>query len=313
MVAANNQVVGPDYPRYIAMDYAAGFRAARIEQFLSEKVKATKVDFQTLQGDLKCLPALQFITALDGIEIQDPEARQLLERLRSWDQVLGPESVGGAIYSVLFYRLLENTFRDELGPVADRFYGVGLTYLEPLNRFSQHSRVILQRVMKDHNSSWFDDVNTPERENLTHILEKSLKETAAFLKQKLGPDPSDWQWGKLHQIELEHPLGTVKPLDKVFNIGPYEVSGHFSTVLQSAVNPGMDFNLKGWSVSNRHIYDLKDWDKSLGAIVPGQSGMFGSPHYNDQVKMWLQVEHHPLYYSKAKVESEAKHVLVLKP
>ncbi|NIR13940.1 MAG: penicillin acylase family protein, partial [Desulfobacterales bacterium] len=47
--------------------------------------------------------------------------------------------------------------------------------------------------------------------------------------------------------------------------------------------------------------------------VPGQSGMFGSPHYDDQMEMWLKVEHHPLYYSKAKVESEAKHVLILKP
>ncbi|MGD9321980.1 MAG: penicillin acylase family protein, partial [Desulfobacteraceae bacterium] len=302
MVAANNQVVGPEYPRYIAMDYAAGFRAARIEQFLAGKEKATKADFRTFQGDLTCLPAAQFIAALEGIEVQSPNARELLKRLRSWDQDLGPESVGGAIYSVLFYRLLENTFRDELGPVADRFFGVGLTSLEPLNRFSQHSRVILQRVMEDRHSSWFDDVNTLERENLAHILEKSLMETAVFLKQQLGAEPSAWRWGKLHQIEMEHPLGSVKPLDKLFNIGPYEVGGHFSTVWQSAVNPGMDFSLKGWTASNRHIYDLEDWDESLGAIVPGQSGMFGSPHYDDQVEMWLKVEHHPLYYSKAKVE-----------
>jgi penicillin amidase len=295
------------------VDYAPGFRAARIEQFLTNKNKTSKADFRTLQGDLKCLPAAQFMATLEDIGIQDPEARQLWERLRAWDQVLGPDSVGGAIYSVLFYRLLENTFKDELGPVADRFFGVGLTYLEPLNRFSQHSRVILQRVMEDRNSSWFDDINTPEQENLTHILEKSLKETAAFLKQKLGTDPSGWQWGKLHRVELEHALGSVPPLDKVFNLGPYEGGGHFSTVGQSAVNPGMDFDLKAWAVSHRHIYDLQDWDKSLGSVVPGQSGMFGSPHYDDQMEMWLNVEHHPLHYSKAKVESEAKHVLILKP
>ena len=313
MVAANNQVVSPDYPRYLAMDYAPGFRAARIEQVLSGKEKATKADFRTLQGDLKCLPAAEFIAALEGIKAQNPEAQQLLRRLRSWDQVLRPESVGGAIYSVLFYRLLENTFRDELGPVADRFFGVGLTYLEPLNRFCEHSRGILLRLIQDRESPWFDDINTPSRENLTHILEKSLKETAAFLKQKLGADPSGWRWGRLHQVELQHTLGSVRPLDKVFNLGPYEGGGHFSTVWQSAVNPGMDFDLKAWSVSHRHIYDLQDWDKSLGSVVPGQSGMFGSPHYDDQMEMWLKVEHHPLYYSRARVESEAKHVLMLKP
>jgi penicillin amidase len=112
---------------------------------------------------------------------------------------------------------------------------------------------------------------------------------------------------------MQHPLGSVKPLDRVFNMGPYEVGGHFSTVWQSAVNPGMDFRIKGWTVSNRHIYDLKDWDKSLGAIVPGQSGMFGSPHYDDQMEMWLKVEHHPLYFSRETVEMEATHLLVLTP
>jgi penicillin amidase len=313
VATANNRIVSSDYPRYLSADYASGYRAARIEQFLSQNSKKSKDDFRTLQGDLKCLPAARFIAALKGIEVQSPDAQELLKRLRSWDQVLGPESVGGAIYSVLFYRLLENTFRDELGPATDRFFGVGLTYLGPLNRFSQHSRVILQRLMENPNSSWFDDINTPERENLTHILEKSLTETAAFLKQQLGEEPSAWRWGTLHQIEMPHALGSVKPLDRVFNIGPYEVGGHFSTVWQSAVDPGMDFRLKGWTVSNRHIYDLKDWDKSLGAIVPGQSGMFGSPHYDDQVEMWLKVDHHPLYYSRAKVESEAKHLLVLVP
>jgi penicillin amidase len=307
VATANNQVVGSDYPRYIAMDYATGFRAARIEQVLSEKAKATKDDFRTLQGDVRCLPAAQFLAALKGIEIQDPESHQLLERLRSWDQVLGPDSVGGAIYAVLFYRLQENTFRDELGPVADRFFGAGLTYLEPLNRFCEHSRVILLRLMQNRESPWFDDIRTPDRENLSYVLDKSLKETAAFLKQKLGTDPSGWQWGRLHLVELQHALGSVKPLDRVFNLGPYEGGGHFSTVWQSAVNPGMDFDLKAWSVSHRHIYDLKDWDQSL------QSGMFGSPHYDDQMEMWLKVEHHPLYYSREKVEAEAKHVLVLKP
>ncbi|MGD8229085.1 MAG: penicillin acylase family protein [Desulfobacteraceae bacterium] len=313
VATANNQAVSSDYPRYIAMDYATGFRAARIEQVLSEKAKATKDDFQTLQGDLRCLPAAQFLAALKGIEIQDPDSHQLLERLRSWDQVLRPDSMGGAIYAVLFYRLQENTFRDELGPVADRFFGAGLTYLEPLNRFCEHSRVILLRLMQDPQSSWFDDIRTPNRETLTSVLDNSLKETAAFLKEKLGTDPSGWRWGRLHQVELQHALGSVPPLDKVFNLGPYEGGGHFSTVWQSAVNPGMDFDLKAWSVSHRHIYDLQDWDKSLGSVVPGQSGMFGSPHYDDQMEMWLKVEHHPLYYSREKVETEARHVLVLVP
>jgi penicillin amidase len=75
----------------------------------------------------------------------------------------------------------------------------------------------------------------------------------------------------------------------------------------------MDFNYNGWTVSNRHIYDLADWDNSLGAIVPGQSGMWGSPHYSDQLQMWREVGHHPLYFSRTRVEAEAQQRLTLMP
>ncbi|MBK5100252.1 MAG: penicillin acylase family protein [Desulfobacteraceae bacterium] len=313
LATANNRVVGPRFPYYLGEDYSSGFRAARIEEVLSQKGEVSIADFKALQGDLKCIPAVKFLAALEKVEVQSPDARDLLDRLRAWDHVLSPDSEGGAIYTVLFYRLLENTFRDELGPLADRFFGIGLTLLEPLNRFIEHSRVILLSLMSDRKSPWFDDVRTPERETLAGILEKSLNETAAFLREKLGPDPSAWRWGRLHQVEFKHPLGQVRPLNRMFNIGPFEGGGHFATIWQSAVKPGMDFSLNGWTVSNRHVYDLNDWDNSVGAIVPGQSGMWGSPHYDDQVELWLNVDHHPLYYSRARVESEAKNILVLKP
>lgn len=313
LLTANNRIIGPDYPYYISEDYSAGFRAARIRNVLSEKKKVSKADCRGLQGDLKSLSAGKFIEALNGIKIKSPESGDLMARLRNWDCILSPDSAGGAIYSVLFYRLMENTFRDELGPLADRFFGVGLTPLEPLSRFIEHSRIILLGLMTDRESPWFDNINTPQIEALPDILEKSLNETAVFLKQNLGSDPSTWRWGRLHKVAINHPFGRVKPLDKLFNLGPYEGGGHFSTVWQSAVSPGMDFNLNGWTVSNRHIYDLNDWDRSLGAIVPGQSGMVGSPHYDDQVSLWLKVDHHPLYYSRSKVESKAEGILVLRP
>ena len=112
---------------------------------------------------------------------------------------------------------------------------------------------------------------------------------------------------------MAHPLGRVKPLNRIFNIGPFAGSGHFCTVAQSSVMPGMDFSLNGWAVSNRHIFDPANWDRSLASIVPGQSGMLGSRHYRDQVELWKEVGHHPLYFSREKIEAEAKRVLKLMP
>lgn len=313
LLTANNRIAGPDYPHYISEDYSAGFRAQRIHQVLSEMKKVSKSDCGALQGDLKSLSAVKFLEVLRDIPVKSPQARDLKKRLYEWDCFLDPGSVGGAIYSVLFYRLMENTFRDELGPLADRFFGIGLTPLEPLNRFVEHSRSILLGLLADRESLWFDNAGTKQKETLSDVLEKSLQEAAIFLKQNLGSDPSKWRWGRLHKVMIKHPFGRIRPFDLLFNLGPFEGCGHFSTVWQSAVSPGMNFNLNGWTVSNRHIYDLNDWDRSLGMIVPGQSGMFGSPHYDDQLPLWLDVDHHPLYYSDSEVESAAVNTLILRP
>jgi penicillin amidase len=312
-VTANNRVAGPEYPYYLSGDYMYGFRAARIADMLEKGGTISLNAMGRLQGDLKCLEAERVISALDGIEVSGPEARELLSRLRSWDCVLGTESTEGAIYSVFFYRLLENTFRDELGDLADRFFGVGLIPTAPMNLFVEHSRAILMNMLREPNNAWFDNVGTPKRETLADQLEKSLAETAAFITKELGPDMAKWRWGCLHKAEIKHPLGRVKPLDRLFNLGPFEVGGHFSTVWQTSIMPGMDFRLEGWTASNRNVYDLQHWDRSLAAIIPGQSGMVGSSHYGDQMEMWLKVGHHPLYYSKASVESAAKEVLTLTP
>jgi penicillin amidase len=313
VATANNRINGTNDPCYLAADYASGDRENRINEVLAKKKPVSKADFRELQGDYKCLPASILMGALEGIQIEDTQARVLMEKLRSWDQALSPDSIGGAIYSVLFYRLMENTFKDELGNLTEVFFGMGLTHLEPLSRFVEHSRVIFRSLMSDPRSPWFDNIHTPVQENLSDILQKSLNETAVFLKDKLGSDSSKWRWGRLHLVEIRHPMGRIKPLDRILNLGPYEGGGHFCTVWQSAVMPGMDFRLNGMTASNRHIYDLKAWDGSLGAIVPGQSGMFGSPHYDDQVKLWLEVDHHPLHYSRSSVESGAQSVLLLKP
>ena len=310
---ANNDVVGPDFPHYIAVDYASDNRVKRIRQLLLEKSQISKQDFRKLQGDFKSLSARSFLDAVQRAEVKHPEGVELLEMLRAWDQALRPESAGAAVYSVLFRRLLDNTFKDELGPLMDRFSGIGLIGLDPLTRFVEHSRTILLNLMSEPDSQWFDDIDTPEKEELSEVLEKSLIETSAFLKESLGPDPSTWRWGRLHSVEMKHFLGRSKPLDSLLNLGPYEAGGDFSTVWQSSMVPGMDFSLKGWSAANRHIYDLKNWDESLGAIVPGQSGIPFSRNYGDQMDLWLNVAHHPLYFSRSRVESEAAAKLVLKP
>jgi len=36
-----------------------------------------------------------------------------------------------------------------------------------------------------------------------------------------GSKSSGWQWGKLHRVSFAHALALQKPLDQVFNRGPF--------------------------------------------------------------------------------------------
>jgi penicillin amidase len=62
------------------------------------------------------------------------------------------------------------------------------------------------------------------KESRSEILSKSFKETIAVLENQLGKSVA-WTWNKVHVVEYEHALGKVALLRRIFNVGPFEVSG----------------------------------------------------------------------------------------
>lgn len=65
--------------------------------------------------------------------------------------------------------------------------------------------------------------------------------------------------------------------------------------------------------SFRIIADLSRWDNSFGTNSPGQSGNPDDPHYADLFEMWAKGEYFPVYFSRAKVESAAERIILLRP
>jgi acyl-homoserine lactone acylase PvdQ len=43
-----------------------------------------------------------------------------------------------------------------------------------------------------------------------------------LLITKMGQDPQQWQWGKLHRLTIPHPFGI---LVSTFNLGPFPIGG----------------------------------------------------------------------------------------
>jgi penicillin amidase len=101
----------------------------------------------------------------------------------------------------------------------------------------------------------------------------------------------------MHTVTFKHPIGQKGILAKIFNVGPHALGGAMSTV-----SPGVYyFNSpdKPYAVmagpSMRTVIDYADFDATEMAITLGQSGNRFSPHYADQLYLWLEGRSIPFY------------------
>jgi len=140
-----------------------------------------------------------------------------------------------------------------------------------------------------------------------------LKQAVSWLRARLGDDPNAWQWGKIHGAVFPHPLGLQKPLDQVFNCGPYPIGGDTDTPCQTAIQANAPYNNSAWAPSFRQIVDMGDLSNSLTIFPPGESGQLGSPHYADLIEPWLKGEYLPMLWTRQQIESNAEGRLMLIP
>jgi len=105
----------------------------------------------------------------------------------------------------------------------------------------------------------------------------------------------------------------VKPLDKIFNVGPLPSSGGVEAINNIMfARDGDDLRIL-MGPSTRRIIDFGDIDHSLGINPTGQSGVVMDKHYDDQAEAYASGKFRPQYYSKSDVEAHSEAVLVLKP
>jgi penicillin amidase len=198
--------------------------------------------------------------------------------------------------------MIYNTFHDKMG---DRLYGLYDTLAStPLSALSN--------LLRNPNSEWFDDINTPARETRDDLIRKSVNDALSGLKSELGGELKEWQWGRLHTVTFGHVFGANKLLAGIFNIGPFPVGGSHSTVnvgqyflahsFQSMVGPSM-----------RQIFNLADINDTRTILPPGQSGQVFSQHYKDQVMLWLNGGYKIRPMQIPAIESSCHEVLTLKP
>ena len=303
IVTANNAVVGPGYKYLLTKDWDYGYRAKRIVEMIESQDKISREYVQKMQMDVRNESAGEIIPYLEKLSFDDPVLEKAKERLSSWDLRETADSPEAALYEVFWWRLVSNTFRDEL-PKAMWPYG------------GDEMMAAARELVKEPENSWWDDVDTNPVETRDDILRKSFKEAYKWCQKKMGKSMDKWKWGKIHTATFRNQtLGKsgIAPIEAIFNRGPVPVGG--STALVDATSYDMVENSFKvvWIPSMRMIVDLSNLSNSLLVHTTGESGHPYNKHYNDMIPLWQKGKNEPLLWTRKDVDSHAKARLKLVP
>lgn len=126
------------------------------------------------------------------------------------------------------------------------------------------------------------------------LLEAALRDGLAGIEEEMGTDPEQWRYGRLHTSQFPHALVSA------YDIPSVERDGGAGTVAATGA-------------TYRQIIDFADLDGSLVTNAPGQSAQPLSPFYANLAESYGRGEYFPLAYTRAAVEREAAHRLILAP
>lgn len=257
--------------------YQPSERYERIVKLIESKEKWSLTDMKVLQTDQVVATASWMIPILlDQIDVPTVVSSYL----RNWQGQSDKDSIASSLYHLWTVHILKNIVFDELGEI----------------RYTNFSRTadswhFFKSVLKNPNSPWWDNIKTPKVETMAMIIKTSLKESLEYLKKNLGEDNKTWNWGKIHTLEYPHPFGKKKPLDKIFNRGPFQASGGFFQI-NNMSNSRADFSFSiSLGPSVRRLIDFKSPKDSLAILPSGNSGNPISKFYDDQIVLFLEDEY----------------------
>ncbi len=308
IVAANNKIVGDDYPFYISNLWEPPSRASRIEQLLVPGEGHSVSEFRAMQADVQSQLARSIMpTIVNSLAAQidsttGDEMASLFSLIKDWDGVEAKERIEPSLFHAFFVMLTRNTLQDEMG---------ALLYSNYIRTANVPFRV-LPALLQKPGSTWFDDVSSPGIETMDDIILRSLQDAADLLRKVAGPRVSDWRWGDVHQLTMKHPLGEHEALAFLLNIGPFPRSGSTATIDNSEYRFPEPFQ-SVVGASMRQIVDLCNPRRALSVIPTGASGQRLSEHYKDQTVRWLDHQYHTLVLDRDEVVKLAVGHLLLLP
>jgi penicillin amidase len=284
-ITANADVTPKDYPHWdaIGFSWSDPYREDRLWELIDNGRKHSLQDMCHYQTDYLSIPARSLVPLTIHIKTEDPYVKQALQHLNAWDYKMTEESIAATIYMEWEKALKAAIVKKlELGDAAQYF--------------SLQTKKMIDWVESP--ASLFAPNPIQNRDQL---LMDALKNTIQNVKDRLGPNMSEWQLGQLSNkhVLIKHPLSNAvnDSVRHLLDVGPAPRGGYGLTVN----NTSNALNQRS-GASFRIICDTEDWDRTLAMNSPGQAGNPEDPHYRNLFDLWVNDRFFPMYYSREKVE-----------
>jgi len=302
IATANNQPLVQGEESFFGIDYAEGYRVQRIGELISARTDWDLLGSAAIQMDELVIPWRDMRDIVLAAPATEPDAVRALEILRAWDGRAAADSEGAAVYELFVADLVSKLVTAKAPKSKDWAMGQGFSPLTPHTTFFFRRASHLVRLLREQPDRWLD-VSWPE------AIARSLGAAVQTLRRLRGNQ--SWAWGQVRTLTFVHPFGEKRPMDKVFNIGPFPWGGDASTLGQAAVNLLSPTDNSPFVVSMRMTLDVGNWDANRFVLPGGQSGNPLSPHYRDQIDLWRAGDAIDIAWSEDAIQRRTKTTLLL--
>ncbi len=306
IATANNQPLAEGEGPYLGRDWLDGYRLARISEILQSRSDWNLDLTREMQIDQYSIPWREMKEIVLKVPVATEEAKLAQEMLSGWDGVTAAESGPAAVYEYFVLEMLHRMAKAKAPNSAEWALGKGHHPLMVRSFFAVREVSHLVRRLRAQPEGWFERGWPAE-------ISAALGQAVKRLQDHFQKPPEDWSWGTVHQLVLLHPLGSRSPLDKIFNLGPFPLGGDHQTIAQAG-RLSTEFGSNVTGIANlRMAVDVGNWQDNYFVLAGGQSGNPFSPHYDDQLQLWLRGEAITLAWRGHAISRATEHILELVP
>lgn len=260
--SANQSSTDNTYPYYINWRFSGYERGKRINERLAGMGKITIDSMRMLQLDdynlraRDILPSMLSTMTSTGL---NDEPKLIYNKLSKWSYRYTLQSIEASFFERWWLKFYWSIWARDFVHGTHPFYPPSADRTAAL-------------LIRQPNSSWFDDPKTTNHETAADVLRSSYLAAFHELEATYGKLGSAWQWGKVKKFEIRHLAGL-----EGFGSGNIATPGSASTI-----NAIIDGHGPSW----RMIVEMGPRVRAYGILPGGESGNPGSGFYDDMLSDW---------------------------